>query len=738
MTPHSSGSHGFAYIRSSPGIELEITRHPCSDDIGEGSSSWQLPSSRATSQAPLSGIKSLFVDLPPIANSRRPLASEFASSYSVQHRQKASREPESSNTTKYASVFTDSEDEADESDSEGLSFVGTDLRSTFFRVSAERGQWRHDPPRLPAPTRAPHRQSAPTSSPPPISGLTLLARPISEPAPSTGRVSTPAPPSLAEAEDRDNGAEVPAGDIEADILVLTPDRVGSPAPPTESVDPEDDPAAYVSSPLPPSSPPLSSSLPASPMMRSISPLSFAPSSPHLPPSSPLSFFDSLPPDGDEPDIDMDVQSDSEADTLPIPSLLVEADLTATRIQEDNEAQDLEQASTSSESVSNPPNDLPTAIAPPIPESPASLDVVAPGPSSEPAVQAPTPSTPVASEGSPSPLAKNTEDMTCAPCATEDVGEFDNAVISIAEELFADEKALSHSVPSASSSAVQKGKAREMDGAVEIEALRTKDENGVKDGSKKEKRKKDLDGARDAPPKKKLKLAMGTVEASASASGSHVEKKKRTTKARKEAKRRLEEDEEENTHPAPKPKKPKKTDADASSLKRSSRPDPSTSSISLSTSKSKPSPQASSSKSQPISPKDPVTEEIFGMLIETMATSRASSMPASSLYKSALLTRPSLSTERPEAEWLTIIERVLHDGEVKGVFGKVESSFKDEAGRPLEAQWFYVPECDEDQDRAALVRSMMPRAGKRSETKKYKQYYYRPLAKISRWDPEDDL
>lgn len=57
---------------------------------------------------------------------------------------------------------------------------------------------------------------------------------------------------------------------------------------------------------------------------------------------------------------------------------------------------------------------------------------------------------------------------------------------------------------------------------------------------------------------------------------------------------------------------------------------------------------------------------------------------------------------------------------------------------LEAQWFYVPEKDEDEERATLIRSMMPRPGKRNETKKSKQYYWRPLGKISRWDPEDDL
>jgi hypothetical protein len=34
--------------------------------------------------------------------------------------------------------------------------------------------------------------------------------------------------------------------------------------------------------------------------------------------------------------------------------------------------------------------------------------------------------------------------------------------------------------------------------------------------------------------------------------------------------------------------------------------------------------------------------------------------------------------------------------------------------------------------------MNPRAEKRSETKKYKQYYWRPLDKISKWDSEDAI
>ena len=64
--------------------------------------------------------------------------------------------------------------------------------------------------------------------------------------------------------------------------------------------------------------------------------------------------------------------------------------------------------------------------------------------------------------------------------------------------------------------------------------------------------------------------------------------------------------------------------------------------------------------------------------------------------------------------------------------------QDNANRPLEAQWFYAPELDEDQERATLIKAMMPRSAKGSETKKYKQYCWQPLDKISRWDREGEL
>jgi len=152
-----------------------------------------------------------------------------------------------------------------------------------------------------------------------------------------------------------------------------------------------------------------------------------------------------------------------------------------------------------------------------------------------------------------------------------------------------------------------------------------------------------------------------------------------------------------------------------------------------------SPSPSSAVLLPSSATSALHAEIRGMLVESMATSRASSLPVSSLYKAVMQSRPALKAQRGETEWLAVFELVLQDGQKDGgIFGKVESSGKDNSDRPLEAQWFYVPERDDDQERAMLIRSMMPRPGKRTETKKYKQYYYRPLEKISRWDPEDEI
>lgn len=173
-------------------------------------------------------------------------------------------------------------------------------------------------------------------------------------------------------------------------------------------------------------------------------------------------------------------------------------------------------------------------------------------------------------------------------------------------------------------------------------------------------------------------------------------------------------------------------------------------------------------------------ELEGMIIETLATARATSMSGQSIL-GVLMNRDSVrtctrrrhlrseDTDTPQEEgagegaemdktaWLHVLTHVLTTGHLgSGVFGRVDSSASDSDAPPSPpnspakprmrlshraaqlAQWYYVPEKDADKERAGVVKSMMRGPGKRTETKKYKQYYWRPLGKISRWDPEDDL
>ncbi|KAG7096446.1 hypothetical protein E1B28_003882 [Marasmius oreades] len=170
--------------------------------------------------------------------------------------------------------------------------------------------------------------------------------------------------------------------------------------------------------------------------------------------------------------------------------------------------------------------------------------------------------------------------------------------------------------------------------------------------------------------------------------------------------------------------------------------------------------SSSAFPKPPSPLDPRDAEIIGLLIETMAQSRASSHTVSVLYKSLLENRAGVlvrlaeglepKDEEGEVEakqkrgekdwWMYELVRVLELGMTRcGMFGRVDSSGRDSSDRLMEAHYFYVPERDEDQERATLIRSIMPRAGKRNETKKYKQYYWKPVeGKRLRWDAVDGI
>jgi hypothetical protein len=67
-----------------------------------------------------------------------------------------------------------------------------------------------------------------------------------------------------------------------------------------------------------------------------------------------------------------------------------------------------------------------------------------------------------------------------------------------------------------------------------------------------------------------------------------------------------------------------------------------------------------------------------MIIEGMATSRASSLPISQIFKIVMQSRPSMKAEKTEKEWRTVFDRILRCGATgsgSGVFGKVDSSYK---------------------------------------------------------------
>lgn len=320
MTPFSSrSSQSYAFIQSSPRITYEIGRHPHGNPIEDHPSAWDRndmhysPSQSTIIPHTLPSIKSLY-DSDTMMRATPPLYVSKPSETMRMDFREEQPDIASDVASRYPSTFYDSEEEEHEEDdeSEGYSFVEEDTRATFFRTSAERGQWKTDPIALKMQSRLQMRQSAPTWSPPPISGLQLISRPISEPAHSTSRASSPADVLDSHDEDK-NVPELPSTSL---VDTASPDHLSSAICELSSNFPsltsdrepslETEEMECPSSPLPPSSPPLSS-LPVTPM-RSMSPLSFASSPPFMPPSSPLSF-----PSSDHDNEDMDLESETESD-----------------------------------------------------------------------------------------------------------------------------------------------------------------------------------------------------------------------------------------------------------------------------------------------------------------------------------------------------------------------------------------------------------------------------------------
>ncbi|KIM45580.1 hypothetical protein M413DRAFT_24753 [Hebeloma cylindrosporum] len=712
-TPYLSRHvHSYAYIRSSPEITPESAFRGVNEHMDDFS--WGYASSKYAYNQPPAFLADR--DFPP--------TSDFdASDIDLEVTSDSAPGPSSG-------ISSDSEDEeAQEEDDFGFSFSYEGNRTTFFRTSAERGQWKSNP--MPA-----LRKSAPTHSRVATPTLISPLRTISEPAPAAS-------------------TEVPQQQLSPDhtldpIMPLMEDQVESPhTVPSLSSDRESSFDADVdtpSSPLPPSSPPLSPmGFSVSIVSRSVSPLFFERD------SSPLS---EVP---DDEDATMDVPGllpalDDEVslNIASIDVILILAPKTnatqpiaisaCTTVQcPDTVNEDSRPSAGSDEGKSS---DVPSF--PPSQNDDTSSVLIAPNSS---ALNTPSSSSVVVE------LAMNIDDKVASSSSNKAKPRVQTVVRKKSATL-RDKNGVDRcatGVASTSTSTAPVAKAKPVKEKRKQDSERVKEKERGSEGPIKKKRKVDeqeMGEEGDVTPFRSQKSKKRTeVEAENMHSTTHVGLKKKrnlkrgdgdvnsttaTSTSAKPAKRA------DNNNSRTHPKKPKRS----SSTINYTSDDDEVDDNSNSNSKPNPSHPNSDPDTTPLDPETAALHaQICGLLIETMAMSRASSLPVSSLFKLVMQDQPSLKTQRSEREWMGIFDRVLHSGEVgrgSGVFGKVESSGKDSANRPLEAQWFYVPELDEDQERAALIKAMMPRPAKRSETKKYKQYYWRPLDKISRWDPEDEL
>ncbi|KAF8893587.1 hypothetical protein BD779DRAFT_1060122 [Infundibulicybe gibba] len=627
-------------------------------------------------------------------------------------------------------------DESEENDDDGFSFPPSDTRATFFRTSAERGRWMSDP--IPMKPVLPMRRSAPTSSHP-LPSRPIPLRPISEPAVCTLN-PTPKPsadrtcsiPDPSPAPDLTSCNESSASESE---ILNTPSLVSGD---DGVVQPDVDQCP--SPGLPPSSPP---SPPTSPQTQFISPLS----SPIIAPSSPLSLPELAC--GDDLDLECDgtdlrlsparspaeTPSESSRASEALPALVPQSlNPSASR---NDDISDVIVPLSSVVHEQDPNCDatlLETKIIPCSDATPVDSPETTCGDTS--AICSEQKSPPNAAKD-PRPLYRLTPGETLAPAAVVVTGESD---VDVGKENIVPTQ--DHAGKGVVSESPASSRTKPLDPPSEqtsVKGISVKDHNGATQAAKHASSHKPILNA--VSPKETSEDRRKRARTDTSG---QVKKKPRTNDSSclvasssnppTTGKRRLEEDivggqKDKPDTAQPKTKKQKRSSQTAP-RKKPSQPDTPKSSL----------PKSIHNQSSSVDPKTAALDaEMCGMLIESMATSRASSLPISTLYRIVMQSRPSLKAERTEKEWFDVFERVLSSGQSSrggsGVFGKVESSFKDDSDRPLEAQWFYVPELDEDQDRATLIRSMMPRPGKRSETKKYKQYYYRPLDKISRWDPK---
>lgn len=112
-------------------------------------------------------------------------------------------------------------------------------------------------------------------------------------------------------------------------------------------------------------------------------------------------------------------------------------------------------------------------------------------------------------------------------------------------------------------------------------------------------------------------------------------------------------------------------------------------------------------------------EIENVLTNHLAYSRLSSTPASFLLSISVLTG--------QLDLLQL-RTILHNIKCVGV---IHREGKDAAGKPLEEEYYYMPENDEDKERPALVQTIRGHGGLRACRRTHKQYFWKKPAPIKK-------
>ncbi|KAG0241466.1 hypothetical protein B0O80DRAFT_530783 [Mortierella sp. GBAus27b] len=118
-------------------------------------------------------------------------------------------------------------------------------------------------------------------------------------------------------------------------------------------------------------------------------------------------------------------------------------------------------------------------------------------------------------------------------------------------------------------------------------------------------------------------------------------------------------------------------------------------------------------------------DLTEMIIDTLVFARKKkSMTLSELFDEMIASQPSLVATQTQEE---VKEQMLECLGAARCVGKIARKGKDAYNKPLESQWYYIPECDHNAMRKQTRQEVMPSA--RKCTLKDKQYFFKMPPKL---------